>query len=308
MQQTITVPINSVRPNPSALRNVNRESQEYIEMVDSVRSVGIMNNINVTEKRDPVTSDIYYEIVDGLHRFSCAKDCGLTELEVKVLTLNEAEVYVAQLIGNLKRIPTTNGEIGTHLRRIMTTNPLMTEAELAKLLCHSPKWVQDHLSLNKLDKQFRELVTSGDIKLTNAVMLAKLPVSEQPNYATQAQTMGVQEFNALVQGRVSEIRKATAAGRKANPATFSPVRHLRKLSEINSFLDDPSQIQNLISTNRISDPATAAKLAVQWVLNVDPAGIEAQLAKEEKRKADLEAAKKKREAEKAAKAAEKVVA
>ncbi|MCE5268049.1 MAG: ParB/RepB/Spo0J family partition protein [Planctomycetaceae bacterium] len=65
------LPINSLREPRVKLREVNRESIEYLEMRDSIRDHGILQFLLVRPRDD------VYEIIEGMHRFTAAGEVGL---------------------------------------------------------------------------------------------------------------------------------------------------------------------------------------------------------------------------------------
>ena len=160
---------------PSPCGEVNKECEEYVGLVDSIRQVGVMNPITVREVRDPETGQKYYSLVDGLHRYNAAQDAGLEEIPVHVLTLDEVQVLEAQLMANIHKVETRPVEYSKQLGRILAHNPLMTAAELSVKLGKSPTWVGQRLNLIKLDEKIQALVDDGTINLTNAIAMSKLP-------------------------------------------------------------------------------------------------------------------------------------
>lgn len=94
------IPLRQIRENPVALRAVNRTSDGYVELVDSIKRNGVYNGILVREVKDPDSGEVLYGLIDGLHRFSAAQDAGLTEIPAQVRSMADAEVLEAQVIAN----------------------------------------------------------------------------------------------------------------------------------------------------------------------------------------------------------------
>lgn len=299
--------VSLIRENPSALRTVNRQSDEYQELVDSVRQRGIMNPIVVREVKD-TNGEMHYGLVDGLHRFTAAQDAGLTEVPCNVISMSDGEVLEAQLITNMHKIDTKPVEYSKQLMRILSANPLMTIAELSKRLSVSPAWLTERLGLVKLDEKIAKLVDEGKVGLSNAYALAKLPVEEQNGFVERAMTMQPQEFIPTVNARVKEVRDAKRQGRDPNKSGFTPVPHMRKIGEINDEVERREYAKALV--NEVKPPTTeeAFVLGLQWVRHMDPLSIEAARAKDEERRRKDESErierKKQRETERAEKARE----
>lgn len=295
------IPLGQVRENPVALRAVNKQSEEYVGLVDSIKQVGLLNPITVREMRDPESGQKFYSLIDGLHRYNGAQDAGLEEIPAHILTATEQQVLEMQIMGNLHKIETRPIEYSQSLRLILGHNPLMTAAELAVKLGMSPSWVGQRLGLLKLDKKVADLVEDGTINLSNAYVLAKLPPEEQGNFVERAMTMAPSEFTPTVNSRAKELRDAKRQGREATTQEFIAVPHLRKLTEIKGELDSVVVGPTVIKEKGAKTPGDIWKAAIEWVLQVDPTSVQVARAKYEARLAEQEVDKKKRAEERAAK-------
>lgn len=300
------VPISEIRENPVALRTVNRESEEYMGLVDSIRNKGFLGAITVRPKTDEETGVAYFELVDGLHRFCAARDAGIEEINVDVVSLDDDQTLEAQIMANIHKIETRPIEYSRQLTRILSRNPLMTEAELAQKLGKSPQWIAERLGLTKIsNKNIETLVNEGKIKLANAYALAKLPPEEMAAFVDRALTLAPDEFLPVVNARIKEIREAKRKGLDAGPAEFSPVAFMQKMKDIKEELAKGDIGKTLCKVAGVKTPEEGFALAVKWVLHLDPKSVEAQQAKDEERKKAREEAVQKRAEQKAVKAKEK---
>lgn len=310
MGEVKTIAISEIRENPVALRTVNRTSEEYLGLVQSIKEKGFMGAITVRPQVDKESGEKYYELIDGLHRFSASKDAGISEINVDIVPLNEDQMLEAQIMANIHKIETRPAEYSQQLKRILARNPLMTEAELAKRLGKSPMWISQRLGLTRIDNdQVLELINSGKITLSNAYALAKLPSEELASFVERAMTLAPDEFIPAINNRIKEIKEAKRSGQDPEAQSFQPVAHLRKLSEIKKEMDTPEVGILLVEQLKIKKPADAFNLAVQWMMHMDPVSVDTQKAEyeaREKKKAE-EAAKRKveREQKKAAESAKK---
>lgn len=306
MSKLICVPVGEIRENPVALRSVNRESEQYLGLVESMRQKGFLGAITVREKVDADTGDSFYELVDGLHRYNAAKDAGLAEINVDVVDLNDDQTLEAQLMANIHKIETRPVEYSQQLRRILTRNPLMTEAELASTLGKSSQWIKERLGLNKIvNEEIQALVDEGKIGLANAYALAKLPAEEQSAWVDRAMTSPPDEFIPAANNRVKEIREAKRKGQDAADATFTPVAFMQKMKEVKSELETAVIGPAICKSNGAKNAEAGFALAIAWTLHLDPDSATEQARKDEERKAERAEAKKKRDAERAAKKADK---
>ena len=299
-----TVAVEEIRENPVALRAVNRDDERYHGLVESIRTIGFMGAITAREQMDESSGTIYYELVDGLHRFSAAKDAGIEFINLDVVDLNDDQVLEAQIMANIHKIETRPVEYSKQMLRILSRNPLMSESELAQKLGKSSQWIKERLGLTKIDNEdIAHLVNEGKIGLANAYALAKLPPEEMVNFVDQAMTLPPDEFVPVANGRAKEIREAKRKGQDAGAATFEPVAFMQKMKDIKDEMSS-AEISGILCDG-LSSPAEGFAMAVKWALHLDPKSIEVQVAKDEGRKAEREAAKQKKAIEKAAKKTEK---
>ena len=294
-----TVPIEQVRINKVKLRDVDRTSEAYLGIVTSIKLNGWGGAITARLLEDPDTKESYYEVIDGLHRLTAARDAGIKEIGICVQDLTDEEVLVAQVLANVHKVETKIADYARQLKRIMGLNPLMTEAELAQKVGKSPLWIRKVLDLNDIeDEQIRQLINSGKIKLMNAYALAKLPKDEQAAWVDKAMTMSPKEFCPLADGRAKDVKDAGRKGKKATDAKFEPRSHARKLKEIQAASADRNFVQKIVAANNVTDPVEAFLLALNWTQHLDPASRGEQVDKHERQQA-------KKEAEKAARKVER---
>lgn len=270
------IPLNNIRTNPIALRDVNKQSEQFQELVGSIRAEGVNNPINIRTK--PGEDGCDYELVDGLQRFTAASEAGTGvvdrlqnqegELEkvprfvdvagpdgkpqrmgvipAQIIHLDTAEALISQIVSNAHKLETKPTEYAAALRRFLAYNPAMTEASLAALLNKSPVWIGKQLGLLKLTDGLKVLVNEGKISVASGYILAKMPPEEQELWKDRAQTMTTQEFGPPALERIKQIRDSARQGREAGSEVFVPVSHLRKKPEIELESDNPQVLTSLI--------------------------------------------------------------
>ncbi|HDZ14087.1 hypothetical protein LCGC14_0646480 [marine sediment metagenome] len=295
--------VEEIRENPIALRAVNRESEVYIGLRDSIQAVGLISPVSVRVRTDDKDGTKYYELLDGLHRYSAAKDIGLETIPVNIKDLDDAQALEAQIMANVHKVETRPVEYTRQLYRILGGNSLMTLAELAVKVAKSPTWIGQRLNLLKLDPAIQKLTDDGKITVTNAIQLAKLPPIEQVDYIEQAMSMGAEDFVPLVMGRVKEIRDASREGRKADAPVFVANPKLRKVAVLSEEVDNSVIGPELCTRCKVETPEAGFNLGVKWALNIDPVSIEVRTSLDAEQKAAQKEAKAKRTAEREAKKA-----
>jgi ParB family transcriptional regulator, chromosome partitioning protein len=291
------VEIAKIRENPIALREANVKSATFMELVDNIRTVGILNPIVLRELKDPDNGEEYYGLVDGLQRFTAAKLAGLKVIPAQIRSLNDGEVLEAQLMANIHKVETRPVEYSRQLKRILTGNPMMPMSELATRLSKSPTWLHERLGLLKLDPKIAILVDENRINLTNGYTLAKLPPDEQANFLDRAITMQPQEFVPTVNARVKEIRDAKRQAKDVEPEKFSPVPYLQKVADLKNEIDNPKIGPVLCRLENVKKPEDGFALGIKWALHLDTQSVEAAKIKDAERKQQLIDAKAKREKE-----------
>ena len=292
------VSIDEIRESPVALRNVNIESAEYIGMCDSVRRVGIVSPISARRKTETIDGKeiTYYELLDGLHRYTAAKACGLKNIPLNIKTLSDAAALEVQAMANLHVVKTKPIEYTRQLQRIFAANPTLTLADMAAKVCKSTTWVTQRLDLLKLEDTIQTFVNDGKITVSNAVSLAKLPPDEQANYVNQACTMPTDEFAPMVQARAKEIKDAARKGRGIEPAIFVPIPRCQKMAILKAELENAKIGPELTKQHKVKTGADGFAMGVAWVLNMDPTSVQVRTQEDADKKKKIDDAKKERAA------------
>lgn len=300
------VQLAQIKENPVALRTVDRESEAFIGLRDSIKKVGILNSISVRKRTKMIENEevTYYEIIEGLHRYTAAAELGLETIPVIVKDLDECSVLEAQLMANIHHIETKPVEYTKQLQRIFAANPTMTITDMAAKLAKSPSWISQRLGLLKLDDKIAALVDDGKITVSNAVALSKLPREEQLNYIDLAMTATSDEFVPTVNARAKEIRDAKRAGRKASDSVFVATPKLQKIAHLVEILSSNDVATELCVNQKIKTPVDGFKLGIAYALHLDPISVESRKAVAAAKKRSVEEAKKRRIAERAKKKAE----
>lgn len=288
--------LSAIQPPEYALREAQTENSIFLDLKDSVRKYGILQNLSVVELATSTPEKPMFGIIDGLQRYTALKQLfpdGNVEIPCRVLDADEAAIAELQIIANGVRIETQPVQYTIQLRRILTSNPLLSLTELAQKLNMTTKWLNDRLSLSNLSDAAKELVDKSAIKLNHAFTLAKLqPKEEQDTFLVDAQNDTYPEFAGKVEARIKEIRKANQAGRVAGERQFVAVPMLRKISELTEILnnaDSENTVRELISLENPTTLVDAFKLGVKYSVQLDPTSIAEKKAKDARLKAERDA-------------------
>lgn len=328
------IPLDEIRVNPMSLRDVDHKGEGFLELINSVRSQGVLVSVSVREK--PGDDGKRYELVDGLQRFSASLEVGtgsrdanggvfvdkpgpdgkpmkMGVIPAQVIERGEAEMLVSQIAANAHKIETKPVEYAKAIFKYIGYNPSKSMSEVAVDLGKNPQWVAKQMGLLKLHDQIKPLVDEGKIVLANAYVLAKMPPEEQMQWLERAQTLPADQFAAAGGERIKAIRDAHRKGQNAGEEQFVPVPHIRKKNELEAEVQRPEIVPALLrdlevtkdlSPNRagLEQAARAgAQLAIQWVLSMDPRSVDLQRQRYESQKQADKEAKIRRDAEKAQK-------
>lgn len=290
-----------IRPSSVALRGVNQQDPQFIELVDSVRTRGVLLSVLVRELKDSDTGDTYYGLIDGLQRYTASQIAGLEYINANVVTnMSDAQVLETQIVTNAIRVETRPVDFSNQLVRIFNGDPTMSLADMAAKLNRSISWVSDRLGLAKLTGDIAELVNNGRIPLANAYVLAKMPEEHRETFVQQAMSMSATEFAPTANARIKELKAAKREGRDPNADTFVAVVHFQKMPDVQAEAAQLKAFEAYEDELANAKPAQVWALALQWVLHQDPKSIEAARAKHDQKKKELADAKEKRAAERKA--------
>lgn len=304
------IAVSRIRKSEVALRGVQRQSEKYQLLLDSVKKRGVLQSLLVREQKDPETGATYYGLIDGLQRYTAACDAGVEDVPANVVEMEDAEALEVQLITNLNRIETKPADVSKHLLRILARNPYMTKQQLAERCSQSLSWVDTRLSIDNLKDEIKQLINEGRIHLTNAYALSKIDEDEQMTHLEAAMTENPKTFVPRMKQRAKEIKDAHKAGKDAAPAGFVPVQHLQKVGDIKRELEAglPTVAALLKEYGVPAEGLEAAKVCLLWVLSFDKLSQEQQRrdydVKAAERAAEKERIKAQREKEKQQKAAQ----
>lgn len=284
--QLKVVPLSKIRENPVALRGVDKANKDYASLVESIKLKGVLNPILLREYgKDEETGELVYAVTDGLQRYSASIDAGKKDIPAYIRNMGDGDVWEAQIIANAVKVETHPHEFAKQIYRIFTANPLLTASELSARLGKGPEWISKMLGLIRIkDDRIASLINEGKITLSNAYALSKLPEEEHTNWIDRAMTQSPADFVPAADARVKEIKDAKRQG-KAPPAEgFNPVPTLRKMAQLKAERDNPKTGLALIKELNITTPDDAFRLAIDWVLQMDPKSIEVRKQQEEERK------------------------
>lgn len=265
-----------IDPSPVLLRVVNKLCQEYLDMVADFQQDGHFGNSILVR---PLPGG-RYQVVDGMYRWTAGHEAGLKVFQCIVREMDDKEVLIWQIKLNATRKDTDPIEYARHLRRLLdVTDNEMELKDIAELIGKSRSWVSEMLSLNNLRDEFKRLVQRGQITVSNAQLLAKLKPYLQPDHVEAARTETTAEFRKTVSAALNRFRESLKKAKVEQFWSEEIKPYVRNLKEINKELSTWQAGARMIAQHNCVSPLDGWKLAVQWLMNMDPDMLEFRKAK-----------------------------
>jgi len=241
------------------LRVPDKGTVEYLELRNSMELRGQDNSILVRPKAGE------YELVDGGHRYSCAQDLNWLTIDCTVREMTDQEAFLSQLT-NAHTIPTTSEQYREHLRMFLEIKPETTIVELAGLISKSQSWVKRNLKLIDLDDRCRDALRTGEMSLTNAYHLTRLPESGRPEFVDQAMTLSTHQFKLVVaeEIRKRQVRRKTDNTKARLKAAGSRPMRPRPFSEVRNQLKSNKAAAEIVADYNPKSRLEAFQMGVLW--------------------------------------------
>lgn len=264
------ISVKLIDPPPILLRQVDRQSVEYIELRDSIDELGVLASIVVRPRGDR------FQVVEGMYRLSCAIDLRLETIPATVKDVTDDELLWIQVQANACRRVTKPVEYAAHLKRLMRRDPTLTIGEVSARLHKSSTWIREQLQLLWLPKDVQKLIDRGEITLGNAYLLHKVP--NRRDYIEQAKTMPTKEFKRLIAGVVKQYTEQQRQGKLDAHFTnhFEPQPHLRNLSELTAEMESRCEGPRVLTREDSQTHIDGFYAALLWVMHMDKDSIEQQ--------------------------------
>lgn len=273
----VNIPLDLIAMPTFLLRDIRTDSPKYAELLRSVKEHGILNSVLVRPRKGGG-----YQLVDGAYRLTATRDAGLPDVPAIVKDLTDEEVLALQIQTNSIFVDTTTIEYAKHLLRVQQAYPGITIPRMARLVSKSAFWVKQQLSLLDLDEKIQPMVDRGEVSLMNAYQLAKLPRHMQIRHLPQAIAMERDEFRTLVGEIVKQLmvdNKQRIEEERLAAKSADPIAYMRSIKEVKAELKTRRQAALLLTRERPKTTLDAFRLALQWVLNLDPRSLEARRAR-----------------------------
>jgi ParB family chromosome partitioning protein len=173
-QRRETIALSKIQPSPTNPRK-HFDKKTLEELADSIKSVGVLQDIVVREK-----GSAGFEVVFGERRYRAAKIAGLKEIMCVVRDLTDTQVLEAQIVENLQRADVEVIDEAFGFKALLESpGSKYTVESIALKVGKSTSHVYQRLKLTELIADAADAVQSGKISPVCAVDIARLQPEEQ---------------------------------------------------------------------------------------------------------------------------------
>jgi len=258
-----------IEPSRTPLRSIRKTEPEFVELMESIRSDGVLQPILVRPIKD---REGYYEVVEGNHRFAVVRLLRHETIPCQIKELTDREVLIIQVKAQAVR-PTDIKiyEYARRLRKLIDTD--MTIRDLAATLDKSPAWVSRMLSLVNLDPSVIDDVNSGKINASKAIALSKLPQHLQPTFHDDAIHMKTVPFTK----RTREAKRdydAFLLNQKQEEQQDGVQPRIRGVKDIMAEADTFEAAGKVLTSCNANTPEMGWKACLAWIMRIDPVSVE----------------------------------
>jgi ParB/RepB/Spo0J family partition protein len=255
------------------LRPVLEDSLEFMQLVDSIRDHGQLQSVLV---RKHPHREGYYEIIDGMWRYSAIKRLTRPTIHAIIYTeeLTDDEYLALQIQCNAVSYETRPIEFAEQMMRMIELHDeagiSLSIAQMARIVGKSSSWVSDRLKLVSLCDAAKAAVRQGRLPIGKAAALAKIKLHKyQEEFLALAPKMNTREFQLEV-GRFIALKRDEKKGMRRNEREKIQLRPIiRSMDEMLMELDKMANISQIIVQNNLTSAREGARIALEWVLRLD---------------------------------------
>lgn len=230
MGQLAMLPVLRLYPHPD---NPRKELGDLMELTDSIKAKGILQNLTVVPHEDG------WRVIIGHRRLAAAKLAGLTEVPCAIADMTPQEQFNTMLVENMQRSDLTVYEQAWGFQMMLDMGD--SPEEIAKKTGFSPSTVHRRLKMAELDTETLKEVSGRQISMGDFDRLAKIEDLGERNAVLQS--IGTNNFDSAVQKAVKtqEIRKKLPNAKKL-------ARKLKanKISKIDTYVGEYTKLGSAI--------------------------------------------------------------
>lgn len=172
------LPLSQLQESPFNPRK-RFEQSSLEELAQSIRAQGVLAPLLVRELEPE-----RFEIVAGSRRFRASQIASLEQVPVRIVNLSDAEAQLAMAVENLQR-----EDVHPLEEARASANLLQQQYDIATIAAkvgRSERFVAERIRLNELIPAIADTFLEDKITVGHALLMAKLPASQQPEAFTAA--------------------------------------------------------------------------------------------------------------------------
>lgn len=192
------------------LREVDKESTEFQELVSSIKKHGFYDPILVTQRDGGIF------VVDGYNRLAAAREVGLKEVPVTHVRGSREDLVLAAFDLSTRRINMTPMTEARAVARAMEALGTKTAKEVAKRMGRSERWVSIHTQLLALPKDLQKGLDGGDVNITvgKCYELLRVHPEDRGRFVGKLRELTEPFFRSYIENAVKNGLARWADGRK----------------------------------------------------------------------------------------------
>jgi len=213
-QETTSVPIEFIRPNPNQPRR-NFDQEQIGTLVDSIKERGVLQPILV--RKDP-NDPSRYEIVAGERRWRAAQTAQLHEVPVIVKDLDDQNAFEIALIENIQREDLNPLEEAEGYRRLVDEFS-HTQDAISRAIGKSRSHIANMMRLLNLPDGVKQMLVNGDLSMGHARALLNAENPEALAHQIIKKGLNVRQAEKLVTNEKDGGQKAKRESAEQDPNT-----------------------------------------------------------------------------------------
>jgi ParB family chromosome partitioning protein len=207
------LPVAKIENNPYQPRK-QFDEEELAALTTSIKTHGVLQPLVVRKV------DAGYQLIAGERRLRAAKEAGLTEVPVHVVSFNDQQVFEAALVENIQRSDLNPIEKATGFKEYLDRFKL-THDQLGTRLGMDRSSISNLLGLLNLPEEVQQAIRNGQLTVGHAKVLKGVyDVAQQVAFAKEAvlKNLSVNALELLVkQQKVAGAEPAAEPAPKAAP-------------------------------------------------------------------------------------------
>lgn len=197
----IEIPLQLILRNPYQTRFTSLDDPGMLELVDSIKTHGVMQPVVVRPLDAPGPGGELYQMVAGERRWLASRQAGKEHVPATVRVISDTEAMVLTIIENLHRQDLNPMQHARAFFRLMEEFRL-TQEEIAQRVGMARSVVANYLRLTRLPELLQKAIEEGRLSFGHAKVLLPLAGSESLEMCARrvlAGRLSVRETEALVE-------------------------------------------------------------------------------------------------------------